>query len=184
MYSLSIGEGWYAGRPIPAASTPSKPRSRRSSASTNTSTARTGLLSSTQSSRHSGSNVACPRSSPATKPGIKSPADSVGDHGMGRVFTQPWSRTEVKQYSHDVRLALTSGHAWCSRIVTSGSFPKTNHTPTHEGSTFSRLGPIPKFVQSNAELPFAIERGELRGSGTLINSATKVFHDVTRGAAL
>jgi hypothetical protein len=24
-----------------------------------------------------------------TKPGIKSPADSVGDHGMGRVFTQP-----------------------------------------------------------------------------------------------
>jgi hypothetical protein len=32
-----------------------------------------GLLSSTQSSRHSGSNVACPRSSPATKPAIKSP---------------------------------------------------------------------------------------------------------------
>src|SRR5712664_3736341 len=79
----------YAGRPVAAGSTPSNPRSRSSSASTNTSTARTGLLSSTQSSRHSGSNVACPRSSPATKPGIKSPADSVGDHGIRRVFTQP-----------------------------------------------------------------------------------------------
>src|SRR4030088_1481790 len=89
MYSLSIGEGGYAGRPVAAGSTPSNPRSRSSSASTNTSTARTGLLSSTQSSRHSGSNVACPRSSPATKPAIKSPADSVGHHGMGRVFTQP-----------------------------------------------------------------------------------------------
>jgi hypothetical protein len=33
-----------------------------------------------------------PRSSPATKPAIKSPADSVGDHGMGRVSTQPGSR--------------------------------------------------------------------------------------------
>ena len=52
-----------------------------------------------------------------------------------------------------------------------------------ESSTVSRLGPIPKFVQSNAELPFVIEREELRGSGTLVNSAAN-FHDVTRGAAL
>jgi hypothetical protein len=53
----------------------------------------------------------------------------------------------------------------------------------HESSTFSRLGQIPKFAQSNAELPFVIVRGELRGSVTLVNSAAKVFHDVTRGAA-
>jgi hypothetical protein len=68
--------------------------------------------------------------------------------------------------------------------MTSGSFPNTNHTPAHARSTFSRLGPIPKFAQSNAELPFVIVRGELRGSVTLVNSAAKVFHDVTRGAAL
>jgi hypothetical protein len=35
------------------------------------------LLSSTQSSRHSGSNVVCPRSTPAAKPAIKSPAEPV-----------------------------------------------------------------------------------------------------------
>src|ERR1700676_4642404 len=93
------------------------------------------------------------------------------------------SESDVTAFSDHVR-HLNSGHAWCSRIVTSCSFPKTNHTPTHESSTFSRLGPIPKFVQSNAELPFVIERGELRGSGTLVSSAAKVFHDVTRGAAL
>src|SRR5882762_2996028 len=111
MYSLSIGEGWYAGRPVAAGSTPSNPRSRSSSASTNTSTARTGLLSSTQSSRHSGSNVACPRSSPATKPGIKSPADSVGDHGIRRVFTQPGPRSDVSQPLRSQGVPLTT--VWC-----------------------------------------------------------------------
>jgi hypothetical protein len=39
---------------------------------------RTGLLSSTQSSRHSGNSVVCARSAPATKPAIATPADSVG----------------------------------------------------------------------------------------------------------
>src|ERR1700738_3703486 len=56
---LSLRQGQVA-----AGSTPSNPRSRRSSASTNTSTARTGLLSSTQSSRHSGNRVVCWRSAP------------------------------------------------------------------------------------------------------------------------
>jgi len=46
-----------AGRPVAAGSTSAKPSSVRSSSSTKTSTARTGLLSSTQSSRQSGSNV-------------------------------------------------------------------------------------------------------------------------------
>src|SRR5258705_12573017 len=51
-------------RPVAAGVTPSNPSSRSSSASTNTSTARTGLLSSTQSSRHSGNSVVCWRSAP------------------------------------------------------------------------------------------------------------------------
>src|SRR5213595_3041132 len=52
------------GRPVAAGSTPSNPRSRSSNASTNTSTARIELLSSTQSSRHSGNSVVCWRSAP------------------------------------------------------------------------------------------------------------------------
>jgi hypothetical protein len=68
--------------------------------------------------------------------------------------------------------------------MTSGSVPNTNHMPAHASSTFSRSGPTPQFVYPNAELPFVIVRGELRGSGTLVNSAAKVFQDVTRGAAL
>src|SRR5271169_6798336 len=45
--------------------TPTKPSLSRSSPSTNTSTARTGLSSATQSSSTAGNNVLCPRSTPS-----------------------------------------------------------------------------------------------------------------------
>src|SRR5882672_11839691 len=62
-----------------------------------------------------------------------------------------------------------SGHSWCSRIVTAVHFRRpTTRLRMRSQPTFSRLGPIPKFVSSNAELPFVIVRGELRGSGTLV----------------
>ena len=64
---LQKNRGWYAGRPVAAGSTPSKPRSVRSSPSTKQSTTRTELLSSTHSSSHSGNSVDCPRSAPSTK---------------------------------------------------------------------------------------------------------------------
>src|SRR3954470_20825511 len=51
---------------------PSNPSLARSSASTNASTARTGLLSLIQSSRHSGNKVDCPRSAPTRKRFIRS----------------------------------------------------------------------------------------------------------------
>lgn len=47
--------------------TPSKPISPKSSALTNASITRTGLLSSMKSSRHSGNNVHCPRSASSSK---------------------------------------------------------------------------------------------------------------------
>src|SRR6516165_7914085 len=73
MYSFSRTEGWYEGRPVAAGSTPSKPISAKSSASTNTSITRTGLLSSMKSSRHSGNSVHCPRSDSSTKRFTDSP---------------------------------------------------------------------------------------------------------------
>src|SRR6516162_9553669 len=78
MYSFSRTDGWYDGRPVAAGSTPSKLISARSSASTNASITRTGLLSSMKSSRHSGNSVHCPRSASSTKRLINSPQNHGG----------------------------------------------------------------------------------------------------------
>src|SRR3954471_20092023 len=66
MYSFRRTEG-YDGRRVAAGSTPSNLISAKSSASTNTSITRTGLLSLMKSSRHSGNSVHCPRSASSTK---------------------------------------------------------------------------------------------------------------------
>ena len=74
--SGELMDGRTAG-PLPRARPRRTLYSARSSASTNTSITRTALLSSTQSSRHSGNSDACARSAPATKPFINAPADST-----------------------------------------------------------------------------------------------------------
>src|SRR3984885_15083521 len=87
MYSLRRTEGWYDGRPVAAGSTPSKLISAKSSASTNTPITRTGLLSSTKSSRHSGNSVHCPRSACSTKRLINSPVESQENHNSSTAFS-------------------------------------------------------------------------------------------------
>src|SRR6266850_7383408 len=87
MESLRRTEGWYEGRPVAAGSTPSKRISAKSSASTNTSITRTGLLSSMKSSRHSGNNVHCPRSASSTKRLINSPTESRENHNSSTAFS-------------------------------------------------------------------------------------------------
>src|SRR5260221_12942186 len=77
MYSFSGTDGWYEGRPVASGSTPPNPSSARSSSSTKTSIARTGLSSQIQSSRHSGNSVACARSVPSTKRLIRSSRESL-----------------------------------------------------------------------------------------------------------
>jgi len=67
--------------------TPSKLISAKSSASTNTSITRTGLLSSMKSSRHSGNSVHCPRSASSTKRLINSPAESRENHNSSTAFS-------------------------------------------------------------------------------------------------
>jgi hypothetical protein len=68
----------------------------RSSASTNASTARTGLLSSIHSSRHSGNKVDCPRSAPTKKRFIDPPQIAT------RIIT---SRTFSRSQGHSRRLS-------------------------------------------------------------------------------
>src|SRR4029078_11158399 len=80
-------EGWYDGRPVAAGSTPSKLISAKSSAPTNTSITRTGLLSSMKSSRHSGNSVQCPPSASSTKRLIDPPTESRGNHNSGTAFS-------------------------------------------------------------------------------------------------
>ena len=63
-----------------------EPQLGRSSASTNASITRTGLLSSTQSSRHSGNSVDCARSAPAMKRFINPPANHEENHSSERRF--------------------------------------------------------------------------------------------------
>src|SRR4051812_20040754 len=87
MYSFRRTEGWYDGRPVAAGSTPSKLISAKSSAPTNTSITRTGLLSSMKSSRHSGNSVHCPRSASSTKRLIDPPTESRGNHNSGTAFS-------------------------------------------------------------------------------------------------
>src|ERR1700726_756279 len=67
MESFNSTDGWYEGRPVASGSTPQNRSPARSSPPTKTSIARTGLSSQIQSSRHSGNNVLCPRSTPSTK---------------------------------------------------------------------------------------------------------------------
>src|SRR3954454_14629258 len=87
MYNFRRIEGWYDGRPVAAGSIPSKLISAKSSASTNTSITRTGLLSSTKSSRHSGNSVHCPRSDSLTKRLINPPVESRENHNSGTAFS-------------------------------------------------------------------------------------------------
>ena len=68
-------------------STSAKLISAKSSASTNTSITRTGLLSSMKSSRHSGNSVHCPRSASSTKRLINSPIESQENHNSGTAFS-------------------------------------------------------------------------------------------------
>src|SRR5262245_2441593 len=77
--------------PVAAGSTPSKPSSPTFNASTKASITRTGLLSSTQSSRLSGNSVDCARSAPATKRFINSPQNHRENLSSARVFTHPGS---------------------------------------------------------------------------------------------
>src|SRR6266498_3691346 len=82
MYSFKSTDGWYEGRPVASASTPPNLSSARSSRSTNTSIARTGLSSQIQSSRHSGNSVFCPRSVPSTKRFIRPLRKSRRNHTL------------------------------------------------------------------------------------------------------
>src|SRR5262245_21873170 len=96
MYSFSRTAGCYEGRPVASGATPSNPTLDKSSLATKASITRTGLSSSTQSSRHSGNSVAWPRSIPSTKRLIRSlrqkAAESYSANQITkRVFTQPGS---------------------------------------------------------------------------------------------
>src|SRR5947207_10103199 len=104
MYSFRRTEGWYDGRPVVAGSTPSKLISAKSSASTNTSITRTGLLSSMKSSRHSGNSVHCPRSACSTKRLIDSPIESRENHNSSSAFLHSQGQSR-----HLDRAPATSG---------------------------------------------------------------------------
>jgi hypothetical protein len=65
-------------RPVAAGCAPSNPKMASLSASTKASIPRTRLLSSTQSSRHSGNSVDCPRSAPQMRRFIISPRNLRG----------------------------------------------------------------------------------------------------------
>jgi hypothetical protein len=67
--------------------------SAKSSASTNTSITRTGLLSSMKSSRHSGNSVHCPRSASSTKRLINSPIESRENHNSSTAFSHSQGQT-------------------------------------------------------------------------------------------
>src|SRR3984885_8403133 len=128
MYSLRRTEGWYDGRPVAAGSTPSKLISAKSSASTNTSITRTGLLSSMKSCGHSGNSVHCPRSASSTKRLINSPIESRENHNSSSAFSH--SQGQKAKYSPraDVfRFAPDSGHV----------------APPHSEVIFSLCCPLP-----------------------------------------
>src|SRR4029079_6802441 len=83
--------------PVASGATPSKPSLNKSSFSTKASITRTGLSSSIQSSRHSGNNAACPRSTPSTKRFIRSSQrQNQCPENLTRkcVFTQPGSNSD------------------------------------------------------------------------------------------
>src|SRR5260221_9776596 len=128
MYSFSGTDGWYEGRPVASGSSPTNPSSARSSASTKTSIARTGLSSQIQSSRHSGNSVACARSVPSTKRLIRSSRESLARltrneaflHSLGHPRsrrTKPHIRprplrpkSDRRKSKFDAPLRATNGH--------------------------------------------------------------------------
>src|SRR4051794_38787166 len=89
---------------------PSNPSFARSSASTNASTARTGLLSSIHSSRHSGNKVDCPRSAPTRKRFIRSSRNSCGNFTVRINLAKPFLRSQGQLgfFDADKRLATLS----------------------------------------------------------------------------
>ena len=95
MSAFGLGRG----RPVAAGSTPSKLISAKSSASTNTSITRTGLLSSMKSSRHSGNSVHCPRSASSTKRLINSPTESRENHNSSTAFSHSQGQTRTLRLS-------------------------------------------------------------------------------------
>src|ERR1700730_17345406 len=125
MYSLRRTEGWYEGRPVAAGSTPSKLISAKSSASTNTSITRTGLLSSMKSSRHSGNSVHCPRSACSTKRLINSPIESRENHNSSTAFSHSQGQFR-KSALVTARSALPPGADIVS-LATHVRFAKSRH---------------------------------------------------------
>src|SRR5258708_1145836 len=93
MESFSGTDGWYEGCPVASGSTPPNASSARSSSSTKTSIARTGLSSQIQSSRHSGNSVACARSVPSTKRLIRSSRESLARLTRNEAFLHSLGQT-------------------------------------------------------------------------------------------
>src|SRR3954469_25761708 len=106
---------------------PSNPSCARSSASTNASTARTGLLSSIHSSRHSGNKVDCPRSAPTRKRFIRSSRNSRGNLTVRINLAKPFLRSQGQ-----------SRHVHCEQKNES-AFPPIGPNRGHHGT--SHLGP-------------------------------------------
>src|SRR6266851_2956201 len=113
MYSFSGTDGWYEGRPVASGSTPPNPSSARSSSSTKTSIARTGLSSQIQSSRHSGNSVACARSVPSTKRLIRSSRESLARLTRNEAFLHSLGQKQRRQLGRGaahVRFCSNSRH--------------------------------------------------------------------------
>lgn len=69
------------------------------------------LSSATQSSRHSGNKVDCPRSAPSTKRAMPSPPPiQCGNHSTHSLFTQPGSIASLWSSAALFRFAPLSGH--------------------------------------------------------------------------
>src|ERR1700676_737839 len=120
--SLSRTEGWYDGRPVAAGSTPSKLISAKSSASTNTSITRTGLLSSMKSSRHSGNRVHCPRSASSTKRLINFPIESRENHNSTTAFSHSQGqKRKTSQRANVFRCSSNKGHSAAHSSISWGA---------------------------------------------------------------
>src|SRR3974377_2162834 len=110
MESFSSTDGWYEGRPVASGSISLNPCSAKSSPSTKTSTARTGLSSQIQSSRHSGNSVLCPRSTPSTKRLISFSRESHRENRIARRFHRARVKTRIPLFGAYVSFQAR-GHA-------------------------------------------------------------------------
>src|ERR1700726_4332091 len=106
MESFNSTDGWYEGRPVASGSTPQNRSSARSSPPTKTSITRTGLSSQTQSSRHSGNNVLCPRSIPSTKRFIRSLRKSRRNHTARITSTRAFLHSQDQHRHRELRAEL------------------------------------------------------------------------------